>query len=489
MAYPSGIKTGLIKDEAMWQKYITVGSKQAALELLAEHGGEAKLIAGGTDLVLEMQKGLRPGVNILIDLSRVPSLAEISLDEDGFIHLGPATTHTDVVGSALLRERAMPLVQACWSVGSPQIRNRGTVIGNLVTASPANDTITPLMAMNASLVLQSKHAMRVVPLEDFYTGVRKTVLEPDEMVADVVFPALESRQNGFFIKQGLRRAQAISVLNVAVLLTVTEGVIESAAITLGAVAPTIVHAAQAEEMLLGRRLDAEVITLAGDLAACDAIPISDVRATADYRRLVVGVLVRRALESIFTGDLAGNVPAQPLLMRQAGVEFQLPEAGCSHDQETPIQTTINGKAYHLATGQNKTLIKVLREEAGLAGAKETCGEGECGACTVIMDGALVNSCLVPAPRAHGAQILTVEGLAHGEALHPLQEAFISKGAVQCGYCTPGFLLAGTKLLEEKPKPNRDDILWGLSGNLCRCTGYYKIIEAVEEAAAAMSAGL
>lgn len=149
-----------------------------------------------------------------------------------------------------------------------------------------------------------------------------------------------------------------------------------------------------------------------------------------------------------------------------------------------IKLNVNGEAYEVAIEPRRTLLEVLREELGLTGTKQGCNEGECGACTVLMDGEPVNSCLVLAVEAQDRDILTIEGLSKGQQLHPIQESFIKHGAFQCGFCTPGMILSAKALLDRNPRPTEEEIRRGISGNLCRCTGYVKIIEAIKAVAQA-----
>jgi carbon-monoxide dehydrogenase medium subunit len=479
----------------MWHDYFSVTSIDEALQILAERGERARIVAGGTDLLLEMERGVRRGIDTLIDITRVPCLDEIVMDEDEVIHLGPMVTHNHCVASKLIVEHAFPLAQAAWEVGAPQIRNRGTVAGNLITASPANDTITPLMALGASMHLASVRGERVVPLAEFYQGVRRNVMQPDEMLVDISFPGLRPNQRGTFIKLGLRRAQAISVINVAIVLTFGQksgltgplgpsaaNRLDGVVITLGAVAPTIIHARNAEVYLKGLELSEAAIDHAAELARQASQPIDDIRGSAAYRSEMVRVCVSRGLRALRDKQEREGFPEDPVLLWGADKNGQAKlEQSLHHQQGTPIVTRINGQQQTFTTGQDKNLLDFLREEAGLTGTKEGCAEGECGACTVFLDGKAVMSCLVPAVRAHGAEVVTVEGLAQDGRLHPVQQAFIDEGAVQCGYCTPGLLMSAAKLLEERPQPSHEAIQQSITGNLCRCTGYYKIVQAIEHA--------
>jgi carbon-monoxide dehydrogenase medium subunit len=465
----------------MWQNYILARSIDDVMDALADGDQKARIIAGGTDLMLEIERGVRKGISTLIDITRIPGLDSIREDDAGQIHIGPMVMHNHILSSPLIREKAFALAQACWEIGSPQIRNRGTVAGNLVTASPANDAISPLMALDAKLELTSPRGKRVVTLADFYTGVRKTVMAPDEMITDIFFRGTEPNQASYFIKTALRKAQAISVINISVLINFEGELVKNSIITMGAVAPTIIHAVGAEAFLNGKSLSEATISQTAQLVAEDASPISDIRGSADYRDYMLSVIAKRALTAIKDGVDKSAIPSTLVLLMgkdKSAAPLEIPWNG------KEIHTWINGKEYRKNTGLNKTLLDFIREDIGLTGTKEGCGEGECGACTIYLDGRAVMSCLVPAPRAHGAKIVTIEGLSQNGQLHPVQDAFVQYGAIQCGFCTPGFIMSAVKLLEEYETPTQSQIRQAITGNLCRCTGYYKIIEAIEKASKA-----
>jgi carbon-monoxide dehydrogenase medium subunit len=464
----------------MWSKVVRPTSVSEALAALAAHGASARIVAGGTDVLVELQRGVKP-TSTLIDVSALRELKGVR-HAGGVVTIGGLATHNDVLASPFARAAMLPLAQACIEVGAPQIRARGTIAGNVVTASPANDTIAPLIALDAQIVLASSGGVRTVALRDFYTGFRTTLLRPDELVREIRFRALGGDRRGIFLKLGLRRAQAISVIDIAVVLTLDgAGVARDARIALGCLAPTVVRAVSAERYLEGKLLDDATCAQAGRLTCDDAAPIDDIRGSAHYRRTTLAGLIARALNRIASGRESDGYPDSPVLL-----ETLSPATGAPPFDGT-IETTINGVRRSLNDASRKTLLDALREDAGLTGAKEGCAEGECGACTVWLDGAAVMSCLVPASQAHGATITTIEGLADGERLHPLQQAYIDCGAVQCGFCIPGMIMAGAKLLEERRAPSLDEHQAAISGNICRCTGYRKILDAMEGAARELSA--
>ena len=458
-----------------WQQVLQPRSLDEALALLATADEHTRIVAGGTDVLVELQRGVKPA-RTLLDISKLAELKYVREDA-GTIELGGLATHNDVLASRECVAHALPLVQACAEVGAPQIRTRATIAGNLVTASPANDTIAPLVVLDATIELRSATQTRVVPIEDFFTGFRATVLRRDELITAIRFPKLRAEQRGLFLKLGLRRAQAISVIDVAFVVTLAGDVVRDARIALGCLAPTIVRAPSAELYLRGKRLDAATRAQAARLACEDAAPIGDVRGSKAYRETTLAVFIDEGLARIAEGRHADGLLDPPVLL-DSGEGAQTPRNAF----DGTIATTINGRAMQLEDAQHKTLLNALRENAQLTGSKEGCAEGECGACTVWIDGKAAMSCLVPAVQAHGAVITTIEGLARGEDLHPLQQAYIDRAAVQCGFCIPGMLMAGAKLLDEHQQPTLQQHQTAISGNICRCTGYRKILDAMVEAA-------
>src|SRR5215471_17078430 len=178
----------------MWQTYLQPTSMEETLALLQRFAGQARIVAGGTDVLVELQRGVQP-TSTLIDITALPDLKYVRYEND-WLYLGALATHNDVIASPECVQHALPLAQACWEVGAPQIRTRATIAGNLITASPANDTIPPLVALDAELVLASTAGERVVALREFYPGFRRTVLRPDELIREIRVRALPPTARG-----------------------------------------------------------------------------------------------------------------------------------------------------------------------------------------------------------------------------------------------------------------------------------------------------
>lgn len=468
------------------ETYHAPGSLSDALELLAGNP-TARPIAGGTDLMVELDRGVGGAEPVtLIDLTRIPGLDEIQISADA-VRIGALVTHNDVVIHRDLAPMVLPLVQACLEVGSPALRNRATVVGNVVTASPANDSLSALNALDAVVHIASKSRSREVPIAQFTTGVRQTVLEPGELVTAISIPR-DPQRRAVYAKLGLRRAQAISVVHLAVSVWLNaQGTVTDARIAIGSVAPTIIRAVAAEAALVGQAFAPPAIAASAAAAAAEISPIDDLRAPAEYRRDMTEVLVRRCLTALQTRTEAQLWPDRSPTLRITD-RHPIPPTKVTLSGLDPISVTVNGSVITAPNAVSMNLLDWLRGPAhnsdpsvSLRGAQEGCAEGECGACTVIMDGQAVLSCLIPAARANEDNIITIEGIANNGRLSNLQAAFVDHTAVQCGFCIPGFLVSGSALAEEMADPSDAQIDLALSGNLCRCTGYYKIRDAVREA--------
>lgn len=274
-----------------------------ALALVDEFGPRKRLMMGGTDVMVRLKEGLIKE-DVIVDLSRVAELRFIREDA-GIVHIGAAASHTDVSASEVVQRHGRALAVAAASVGGPQIRNMGTIGGNVANASPAGDTIPALIILDATVSLASMGGMRQVPIIDFFTGPGRSLLKPDEVVTEVAFRATGSQEVTGFGKLGSRQAMTISTANVAVYFKLSESRrIAAARIAFGSVAPTVVRAHKTEEMFCqlppGPSWDA--VRGAAQMAWKEVAPIDDLRATAVYRKeAVVGLLAETAFETLTTG--------------------------------------------------------------------------------------------------------------------------------------------------------------------------------------------
>ncbi|HEY3091595.1 MAG TPA: FAD binding domain-containing protein [Vicinamibacterales bacterium] len=271
-----------------------------AVALLAKHGPRVKVIAGGTDLLADLKfAAASHAPAVVVDISRADDMRGIQLTGQG-LRIGALVTHTEIMASPIIREELPALVDAAHTIGAVQTRNLGTLGGNLVTAVPSMDSGPTLVALDAIVTVAGPDGRRQMPLVDFFVGPRKTILKSDELLIEIIIPKENVGKPTHFLKFGLRKGQALALVNVAASFWVGEGnTFKAPRIGLGAVAPKVIHAPSAESYLEGKAITADAMAEAGTLAVSDAKPINDFRASASYRRDLIAVLTRRALEAAY----------------------------------------------------------------------------------------------------------------------------------------------------------------------------------------------
>ncbi|MCX5839596.1 MAG: xanthine dehydrogenase family protein subunit M [Deltaproteobacteria bacterium] len=284
--------------EREWEQYLMPRTLEEALVLLEKFRGEARIIAGGTDLVVQSRSGsLRP--RVLVDITRIPDLDHITLDRDT-IRIGCLVTHASVVESLLIREKATALSEGSSRLGSPQIRNMGTVVGNIVNAQPGADTIIPLLVLDASVKVASREGERAIPLTELFMGVSKTSIDSSrEIVTEVLFPALRPNEGSAALRLAKRKSLVLPILTVAVAISVDLGKknFRFARIAAGPVALTPLRCVEAERLLSGNSINNDVIVEAAAAASRATNPrTSLIRGTKEYRQTMVAILVERALK-------------------------------------------------------------------------------------------------------------------------------------------------------------------------------------------------
>lgn len=280
-------------------EYLAPDTVEEAVAALADNSPDARPLAGGTDLLVEL-KHEAVSAGMLVDLTRIPECKGIEETGDG-LRFGSLVTHTEIMGSDLVRKHAPAMIDAARTIGAVQTRNLGTLGGNIVTCVPSLDSGPVLVALDAEVTVAGGDGRRRMKLTEFMVGPRKTALQPGEILVDIVIPAASLGKSCSFRKFGLRKGQALALVNAAASVALDGGVLAGTRIALGAVAPTVVRAREAEALLDGNKPEPDLIAKAAEIAVTEAKPIDDFRASADYRRELIRALTGRVLNEAIEG--------------------------------------------------------------------------------------------------------------------------------------------------------------------------------------------
>jgi len=443
------------------------------LERLNTDDEEAKVIAGGQSLTALMNLRLaRP--DHLIDVTGVSDLHRIADDAQG-VRIGAMVTQAEALADVAIGAELPLLWAAMRQIGHTHIRNRGTVGGSIVHADPAAELPVAALALDAEMVVVSAAGRRTIQAADFFDGPFMTSLAPNELLVGLNFKDMGSRRDeDHYVEWGFeelsrRRGDFATAVVATIVWRDIDDQVTDARVVLGGVAGKAVRSSAAEQALIGTS-GSDAHPAAAAASRADISPKTDVHATADYRSDMAEVLTLRSLRS------ANPVAPHPEFTDASHPELVTVAAGTG-------STIVNNETRSIeGIDHRRLLADWLREDLRLTGTHLGCEHGVCGACTVLLDGRPVRSCLMFAAQVEGREITTIEALGTPQKLHPLQEAFRSHHGLQCGFCTPGMVLTARDLLSRIPNPTEQQIREELSGNICRCTGYTKIVESVLAAA-------
>jgi 2-furoyl-CoA dehydrogenase FAD binding subunit len=487
--------------------YVRPATVADAVAALARAGEEAKVLAGGQSLVpvLAMRLG-RPAV--LVDINAARGLDELSVSEDT-LYVGAAVRQRQVEQHPAAS--AVPLLAMAlpW-IGHRELRGRGTVCGSIAHADPAAELPAVAACVNATLDVAGPDGRRSVAAREFFTGPMSTVLLPDELLVGARFPGA-GPGDGFAFAEVARRHGDFALAGVAIHVRRSSSgeVLDATLAAFGVsdrpvvrdVTPVLMPCADSSAAApadLVRALTPAMSALADEIVDTPG----DMHASTAYHRRLFTVLAARELVAAYTrgagegaaGATTGVRPSPGVAPTRSGPAPPgpappPPAALTSADDRATTHLTVNGTPVTLSLPPRVTLADALRDHLGLTGTHLGCEHGVCGMCTVLVDGQAARSCLLFACQLEGAEVLTVEGLGRPGELHPLQQAFSRHHALQCGFCTPGFLLSAYDLLTHKPRVTPEELAVELSGVLCRCTGYRNILSAVADVTRAHPDGI
>ncbi len=444
-------------------RYEAPESLEGAVALLAKATGDTRVLAGGTDLLVQMRSEV-VDPELIVDIKKIAETRAVTEEKGGW-RIGAAVTGAELKEHPRLKQVWPGVVEAANLIGSTQIQGRATMGGNLCNGSPAADSVPALIAAGAIATVAGPRGRRDIPVEDVMIGPRKLSLRKGEFVVSFFLPPRPQRSGDAYLRFIPRTEMDIAVVGAGV------------GLTLGAAG------ADHRRACIPGRGGREGLARSGG--------------GPGHHRQPAGQAGARTAGGSGAGGLSADRRQawHDGIPHRGGGRAHAPRghdcAGSGEDKlmaKHHITATVNGDDVEFLCETEETLLDVLRDTLHLTGSKEGCGSGDCGACSVTLDGRLVCSCLVLGCEVGGRRIETIESMAKGDALHPLQRKFLEHAALQCGICTPGFLVASKALLERKADPTEIEVRYWLAGNLCRCTGYDKIVTAVLDAAAEMRRG-